>query len=820
VKAGTLLSRTLVAGAVLVTAVLTGTVLTGSTLTGGRPAPLAKQLRFSLTAASRPAGGGTPGICSKDANGNLASCPAPVPRALLPASARDQSTVTGLVTDPARLVDTRTWTSSGGNTYPGAQVPFGMIQWSPDTMPHRTDGGGYTYGDRRLTSYSLTHLSGVGCPSAGDIGILPMTGRLPNGNPSRVVTSFTNSGEAARAGYYSARSNSPGTITSKFTAAAHSAIGQFTFPRGRTADFLIKLRASEGGDYTSSVKLLSGDEVQGSITTGNFCKETSKYGPQLYRVYFDIVFSRPFKSSRVIVERGRKVPNSVFLRFGTPSARTISAKAAISYVGVANARDNWVKEIPGWNFAHVAGAANGAWNALLGRIKVSGGSVAKTQEFYSLLYKDFLQPNIISDANGQYRGSDLRIHKLGSGQASQYGMFSGWDTYHSAAQLQAMLDPAATSDMAQSLVNYYAQNQILPQWGFVYLDNYAMVGDPSDAIIGDYYAFGARRFDTSRALADMLKQATTVNRIRPGMRLEKTYGYLPQDGRYGCCGARGFLAALLEYDTADFALSRFAAALGDSADAATLAHRANNWAHIFNRNNHLLTPRLKSGRFLAGITKTTYRKLYIEGDAYEYLWDVPNDYADLFALLGGKARVAGELRQYLAQPNGQGVHAKLANEFDLGEQNALDYAGDPAGTQRVVANIRNHLYLPGPDGLRNNDDLGSESSQFIWNMLGIYPENPGSDTLVFASPGFPKAVIALPGGKTITINAAGASKTRFYVRSLKLNGAAYSKLYVSFATLAQGSTLTWSLGKTPTSWGSAPADAPPSYGPAPAPPKA
>jgi hypothetical protein len=192
---------------------------------------------------------------------------------------------------------------------------------------------------------------------------------------------------------------------------------------------------------------------------------------------------------------------------------------------------------------------------------------------------------------------------------------------------------------------------------------------------------------------------------------------------------------------------------------------------------------------------------------------VPNDYAGLFSLLGGNAKVVPELQQYLSQPNGFGMYAQLTNEFDEGEQNALDYAGDPAGTQQAVNNIRNGMYLPGPAGLDNNDDLGANSSAFIWEMLGMYPENSGSGNLVFASPGFPSVKITLPSGKTITSTAPGASPTKFYVDSLKLNGAPYHKLYVPYAALARGATLDWSLGAAPSSWGSAPADAPPSYGP-------
>jgi predicted alpha-1,2-mannosidase len=751
--------------------------------------------------------------CTITASGHLSNCPAKLPVSALPRGARDHATVTKPVTDPATMVDTRTWTSGGGNTFPGADVPFGQVQWSPDTMPNNNAGGGYNYGDSQLWGYSLTHISGPGCGAAGDVPILPMTGGLPSGDPAKSATSFTNTGEVAQAGYYSAESNLPDTITSDFAETPHSAMGQFTFPQTTQADFLVKLMASQNGNEGTSATIVGNDEIQGSVTSGQFCGEPVNDGQvQQYTVYFDIVFNHPFTASQIVTEPGQTTPDSVFLTFDTTSNPVIDAKVGISYVSAANAQQNWQTENPGWNFGAVKNAAQADWNKLLGRIQVSGGTYAQTQEFYSLLYKDFVQPNITSDVNGQFMGSDMKVHTLASGQANQYGIFSGWDTYHSLAQLQAMLDPRATGDMAQSQVNYYAEDGLLQQWGYLNLNNYVMVGDPSDSIIADAYAFGARQFHTHDALADMIKQATTVNDVRPGEALEQKYGYLPEDGSYGCCNSHGQVPTLLEYDTQDFATAQMAKALGDTADATMLQNRANNWVNVFDSASGLLTPRDQNGAFVTGISPTTTSH-YVEGDAYEYLWNVPNDYAGLFSLLGGDSKVVPELRQYLSQPDGFGMFGQLTNEFDFGEQNALDYAGDPAGTQQAVNNIRNGMYLPGPTGLANNDDLGANSSTFIWEMLGMYPENSGSDQLVLASPGFPHIAIHLPQGTTITSNAPGASPTRFYVDSLRFNGAKYSKLHMKFSTLRRGATLDWTLGNTATSWGSAPQDAPASYGP-------
>ena len=802
--------------------VLGGGVLAALPATASPAAPSAPAAAAATTpnpapspapAAPRDRAGHHPATCVKGGSGHLTACAKPLAAAQLPAGAKDNSTMAQPATDLAQLVDTRTWTSGGGNTFPGADVPFGMVQWSPDTMPNNNAGGGYNYGDSQLWGYSLTHVSGPGCGAGGDVPILPMTGGLPSGDPSQATTSFTNKGEIAQAGYYSAQSNGTSPVTSEFAETPHSAMGRFTFPQTTQADFLVKLMASQNGDSASSAQIVGNNEITGSDTSGNFCGETNNDGQvQQYTVHFDIVFDHPFTASQIITQPGQANPDSVFLTFDTTSSPVVQAKVGISYVSAANAKQDWQSENPGWDFSSVKSNAQASWDKLLGEIQVSGGSAAKTQQFYSLLYKDFIQPNITSDVNGQFMGSDEKMHTLASGQQDQYGIYSGWDTYHSLSQLQAMLDPSAAGDQAQSQVNYYAENRLLQQWGYLNLDNYVMVGDPSQSIIADYYAFGARNFDTKTALADMLKQATSVNDVRPGEGLEQKYGYLPEDGSYGCCNAHGQVSTLLEYNSEDFALAQFASAMGDSKDASMLQDRANNWVNVFDSSNGLLTPRLSNGDFVGGIGPTTSSH-YVEGDAYEYLWNVPNNYAGLFSLLGGNAKVAPELRQYLSQPDGFGTYAQLTNEFDFGEQNALDYAGDPAGTQQAVSNIRNTMYLPGPSGLANNDDLGANSSSFVWEMLGMYPENSGSGNLVFSSPGFPHAVISPPNGKAITINAPGAAPNKYYVNSLTINGTAYNKLYVPYSSLTSGATLNWDLGTQPTSWGSAPQDAPPSYGP-------
>ncbi|HEX3617095.1 MAG TPA: GH92 family glycosyl hydrolase [Solirubrobacteraceae bacterium] len=758
--------------------------------------------------------------CVTTSTGRAANCSKRIAAAHLPRGARDKRRLqnpTGS-NNLAGLVDTRTWTSGGGNTFPGAEAPFGMVQWSPDTAPTHNAGGGYDYSDTELWGYSLTHVSGPGCGAGGDVPMVPTTGALPSGDPNQIMTAFSHTNEVAQAGYYSAQSNQPNTVTSEFTATPHSSMARFTYPATTQADFLIKLMASQNGDDGDSVKVIGNNEIQGSDTSGNFCGETNNDGQsQAYTVYFDITFDQPFTASQVITNSGQSDPAAVNLTFDTTKDPTVQAKVGISYVSAANAKLNWQTENPGWNFNAVRRQTQDSWDQLLGKIQVGGGSYSQTQEFYSLLYKDFLQPNITSDVNGQFMGADLKVHSLAPGQKNQYGMYSGWDIYHSLSQLQAMLDPQSSGDMAQSQLNYYSEDKLLQQWGYNNLNNYVMVGDPTDSIIADEYTFGAHNFNTKQALSDMLAEATTVNDVRPGEALEQQLGYLPEDGTYGCCNAHGYMSTLLEYDNEDLALAQFAKDMRDTPDAAMLTRRANNWENLFDPATNLLTSRLANGQFEPGVTPTfsgtfpTDGEPYVEGDPYEYTWDVPNDYPALFSLLGGDAVVKPLLEQYLSQPNGFGMYAQLTNEFDFGEQFALNYAGDAAGTQKAVSNERNTLYLPGPSGLPNNDDLGANSSTFVWEMLGMYPENSGRGTLDFASPGFPRETIRLANGHAINISAPGASPSTYYVKSLRLNGRPYSKSWVDYSTLSRGASLDWQLGTTPTSWGSAAADAPPSY---------
>ena len=278
-------------------------------------------------ASPKPLTAGKPGgTCLVTRTGHVTDCQRPVAKGSLPAGARNGS-ILNQDPDLASLVDARTWSTGGGNTFPGAEVPYGMVQWSPDTLPDRNAGGGYSFTDTTLDGYSLTHISGPGCGAAEDVPILPVTGALPSGtDPNDVTTPFSHTNETAQAGYYSAQSNGTNAITSEFTATTHSSMGRFTFPQGSAAGFDIKLQASQNGDQGDSAQIVGNNEVQGSVTSGDFCGETVNDGQsQLYTVYFDITFSQPFASSQVITASGQTDPSAVYVSFDTTSTPVIQA---------------------------------------------------------------------------------------------------------------------------------------------------------------------------------------------------------------------------------------------------------------------------------------------------------------------------------------------------------------------------------------------------------------------------------------------------------------------------------------------------------------
>jgi predicted alpha-1,2-mannosidase len=752
------------------------------------------------------------------------------------------------VSDPASMVNPLIGTSGYVDDFPGADVPFGMVQWSPDT-PSRPAGGGYEYNDDAISGFSLTHISGPGCGAAGDVPILPTSGAI-GADPDSTTLPLDHSAESAKAGDY--RLDAAG-IRSELTATTRSAMGRFTFPSGAPANLLLKLSDSQAGTDATHFQVINNREIAGWVTSGHFCGADDSY-----TMYFDMQFDHAITSSgtwqndsvqkgtRALTVHGRHAAkastkahrstdgatrtapvqhgktnkaavtppvvdaNGAYVTFDPSTSDIVQAKIGISYVSTDNAKRNRTVENPSWDFDATAAAAHDAWNASLGKIAITGGTATEQTTFYTALYHALLHPNVYSDTNRQYMGYDGETHTAPKGHA-EYANFSGWDIYRSQAQLEAMVAPQAASDEVRSMLDQYDQTGQLPKWELNNGESYVMVGDPADAIIADAYAFGARDFDTAHALDAMETEANQPNNVRPGLSTYLDKGYLPMDADYGCCNFYGPVSTQQEYNVADHAISSFATALGDHATASTFAARANSWQNVFNPATGYLQPKLANGQFAANFNPSSSMG-FVEGNSYQYTPMEPQDLAGAIAADGGNAAWVKKLDGLTAKiKNIDPDNADFGNEPSIEIPWEYDYAGAPYKTQSTVRKIQQQIFPDAPAGIAGNDDLGTMSAWYVFSALGFYPETPGTSDLALGSPVFPKAVVTLASGKKLTITGNGATANAPYVQSLTLNGSSWAHAYLKPNLVAKGGTLKFTLGSAPnTSWATAKGDAPPS----------
>ncbi|WP_239146788.1 lectin [Streptomyces sp. SID10815] len=754
------------------------------------------------------------------------------------------------VADPASLVNPFIGTSNAADDFPGADVPFGMVQWSPDT-PSRPDGGGYEYKDSSITGFSLTHIAGPGCGAAGDVPVLPTVGAVDTG----AADAFTHSSESATAGSY--KVGLANGVTTELTTTTRSGMARFTFPASTRSNLVFKLTGSQGTASATTFTKVSATEVSGQVTSGHFCGAGNTY-----TVYFDMVFDRPFTGQGTAAAPAAKTPtttprasknaaeppnsprlhgaapksstpktrtpetrtpkkaaapqaaaSSGYVTFDTTANPVVQAKVGVSYVSQAGAVANRTAENAGWDFAATRDAAKSAWNTLLGRARVSGGTADQQTQFYTALYHSLLHPNVISDTDGRYPGFDGAVHTVDAGHKAVYANYSGWDVYRTQSQLEALIAPQAASDTAQSMLDDYAQTGRFPKWSENNGESYVMVGDPGAAMIADFYAFGARDFDTATALKDMIAEASKANNNRPGLPYLNAPGYMPHDGSYGCCNFYGPVATTLEYDTADFALSAFAGALGDGATQRTYAHRAQDWRNVLNPASGFVQPRNADGGWTGGFDPTSGTDM-VEADSWIYTGMVPFDVAGLAAAKGGNTAMNHYLDTVLRSYTGDKGYAWVGNEPSIELPWEYDYTGQPYKTQATVRHIQDQIWANTPGGLADgNDDLGAMSAWYVWSALGMYPMTPGTPDLALGSPLFPQAALTLPSGKTLTVVGDGAADNAPYVQSATFNGSPWNNAYAPAAALTAGGTLGYTLGTTAnTSWATGADQAPPSYG--------
>jgi predicted alpha-1,2-mannosidase len=744
-------------------------------------------------------------------------------------------------------------TFGGGHDFPGAAMPFGMVQFSPDTTADGSPSGGYDYRDHHVTGFSLTHLSGAGCPLYADFPLMattaPLSASPAAANGSGLLGSlqpgFSHGSEHGSPGLYSVRLNpvGGGAIGVDLTATTRTGMARFSFPASPSASVLIDAGGSAQPDDLAAVSVDPGSrEISGSASSGLFCNQRPRY-----RVYFAAVFSRPFAAfgtwRGARLEPGSTAAEALaapaqdprvtakagaYASFDTRGARTVTARVGVSFVSVADARANLAAESRG-SFGQIAARARRRWSQALGRVEVSGGSAAHLATFYTALYHALLAPRTFSDVGGAYPGMDGAVHRARG--YVQYADFSGWDIYRSEVQLLALLEPQAAGDMMRSLLADAAQSGCLPRWSYANGQSMTMVGDPADPILASAAAFGAG-FDRGAALAAMIRGASAGCRSANGEYVERqglagylAHGYVPFDLDSGERNANslsgdpeavwGSAATSLEYAVDDFAIAQFAARFRhDHRAYREFIRRSAHWRRLYEPRSGMIEPRYASGAF-----PQPYDNLsgpgFVEGDSAQYTWMVPQDPGGLIAKMGGPAAAAGRLHRFLRALNGgQGAtesdHALLGNEPTLQTPWLYDWMGRPYATEEAVRRALT-LYRAAPDGYPGNDDLGTLSAWYVFAALGIYPEVPGVGVLALATPLFRHAEIHLAHRRRAVLDTHGRG---IYVNSLRVDGRPQARPWTTYCELSHGAELDFALQQRPNRrWGAAPNAAPPSFGP-------
>jgi predicted alpha-1,2-mannosidase len=718
------------------------------------------------------------------------------------------------------LVDPFIGTGGHGHTYPGPSLPFGMVQPGPDTRLTGWDScSGYHYSDTRIIGFSHTHLSGTGIPDYGDILVMPTTGEMgldklkagADGMPG-YASSFTHADEEAGPGYYAVTLQDY-AVRAELTTTLRAGLHRYTFPKGRPAHVVLDL-VHRDEVLDASVEITGDREVTGHRRSSSWAKDQ--------RLFFVIRFSRPFASSaiasadgldRAAREASGKTIKAVF-DFGGPlgdEGEPLLVKVGISAVSIEGARRNLDAELPGWDFDAVRRAADETWERALGRIRVEGGTRDQRVVFYTALYHTMLTPNVYMDVDGQYRGRDLEVHRADG--FTYYSVFSLWDTFRALHPLLTLIDRARTAGFVKTMLRQYQEGGRLPVWELAGNETDTMIGYHAVPVIADAMLKGIGEIDTALAFAAMVHSADDD---RAGLDAYKRRGYI--DGS----DASEDVSRTLEYAYDDWCIAMVATKLGRTDDAARFFRRAQAWRNLFDPSTGFMRARVE-GQWFGPFDPAEVNNHYTEANAWQYSFFVPQDVEGLMRLHGGPEAFARKLDALFSadskttgreQADITGLVGQYAHGNEPSHHIAYLYAfaGQPWKTQAMVRRLIDTMYAPKPAGMIGNDDCGQMSAWLVLSALGFYAVTPGSDQYVIGSPLFPLATIHLENGRQFVIRADGASSKAAYVRSARLNGAAYSKAYLDYTAVAAGGEMVFQMSETPNmSWGSGPSDRPRSF---------
>jgi predicted alpha-1,2-mannosidase len=678
-----------------------------------------------------------------------------------------------------------------GYTFPGAMYPMGMVQFTPTFFAENK-------------GFVVNQLSGAGCDHMGNFPVMPLAGALTKSPLDMKGFDPQYQINKASAGFFDVDLKKD-NINAALSVTPRTGMAGFTFNANEGKGTIVIGTGINGTKISlANAKILADHTIEAYADGGSFCGSATPY-----KIYFVAKFDvKPMVSGvwkEQEIQAGKKEADGensgLYFTFDVSKSKTVKYKFAVSYVSLANAKQNLAAENTTWDFNLIKNKAQAAWNSYLGKIKVSGGTNDQTVQFYTHLYHALAHPNISNDVNGAYMGADNQVHQAGAGK-NNYTSFSNWDTYRTQIQLISILAPKETSQIIQSTIDFAAQSGgSLPRWVMANTETGIMQGDPTSIVIANAYAFGAKDFDHKLALKVMRKGAEVPE--AKSQQIE-TRPYLAQ---YLSKGYVNDASMNLEYTSADFAIGQFALqALNQKDVYQTYLKRSNQWKNQFDAETKWIRSKESDGKWRGqndGMREANYKSYY---------WMVPYNIKGLADAIGGNKAAEARLDDFFRKLNANYSQDWFAagNEPDFQVPWIYNWVGAPYKTQNLVKRIIKEQYTNTASGLPGNDDLGAMGAFYVFANMGIFPVIPGIGGVSLNSPSFSKITINLPNKKLLEIT--GGANNLAYIDKLTFNGKVINSTWLPWTKLAQGGKLNYTLSSKPNkNWGLS--TVPPSFQP-------
>ena len=693
-----------------------------------------------------------------------------------------------------------------GNNYPGATSPFGMIQLSPDTSeaPNWGDASGYDYNRNTIFGFSHTRLSGTGASDLIDITLMPTSS-------GRTSSAFTHDEEKARPGYYQVMLKDEG-INAELTTTQRNGIHRYQYPAGKDAEIILDMdHSADKGSWgrriiNSQIRILNDHAVEGyRIITG---------WAKLRKIYFYMEFSSPILTS-TLRDGGRVHENTAVIngtnlhgcfRFGQLNGKPLTCKVALSSVSMENARQNMEQEAPHWDFDRYVAAADADWEKQLGKIEVKGTEVQK-EIFYTALYHTMIQPNTMSDVNGEYMAADYTTRKVANNE-THYTTFSLWDTFRASHPLYTLLEPERVTDFVKSMIRQYEYYGYLPIWQLWGQDNYCMIGNHSIPVITDAILKGIPGIDMEKAYEAVYNSSVTSHPNSPFEVWEK-YGFMPENIQTQS------VPITLEQAFDDWCVAQLAAKLNKDADYQRFHKRSEYYRNLFHPKTKFFQSKNDKGEWIEPFDPYQYGgnggHPFTEGNAWQYFWYVPHNIQALMELTGGTKAFEQKLDTFFTSTykseqmnhNASGFVGQYAHGNEPSHHVAYlyNFAGQPWKTQKYVSHILNTLYNNTSSGYAGNDDCGQMSAWYVFSAMGFYPVNPADGRYIIGSPLLDECTLKLAGNKEFRIRTIRKSPEDIYIQSVTLNGKKHKDFFITHQDIMNGGTMVFKMGKKPSGWG-------------------